>query len=602
MIDSLKKTECTGCNACVDICPPKAISLDTDTEGFWYPTINYNTCTECELCDQICPVLNIDKIKKNDFKKPLCYAAIHNKLEVRFDSTSGGLFSALAEATYAVGGYVGGAIYNKDFSVSHYLSNNTQDIVKLRSSKYLQSDASNLYSNIKKLLKTDQTILVCGTPCQIAGVKSYVGKNTKNLITVDFICRGVNSPKMFRKYLDWIETKNNSKVETVKFKNKEYGWRNLTTKLTFENGKSYYDTKDKSLFMQSYLRENAFCRPSCYECKFKGFPRIADITLGDFWGIEKYHPQLDNDLGTSMILLNSQKGIDYFNQIRNKITYKELDLKYVFKGNVSLEKSIPLPKTRQNWFREIDNLNFEQIVKRNLKKRKKIIKIRIYQFLKTLWLIQKITRFNPYTVYQFIIYNYIKKKICIRKSKNSFFLPTPKSIIEIHKGAKLDVSGIFVFGKKKIKKSKLESRMLIEKNGKMIIKDSFSLGYGANIEIFKNAELIISGGYGAYTNINTTIICSDKIEIGEGLRCGRNVTIRDNNGGHYISKDGYKNSQPIVIGNKVWLGEGCLIMPGVTIGDGAIIAAKSIVTKNVPPHSIVKGHPARVTDTNIFWK
>jgi coenzyme F420-reducing hydrogenase beta subunit len=272
MINITDKSKCCGCCACVDICSRKAITLKTDIEGFWYPEVDTQLCNDCGLCEKICPELNIRDLKVNDFPKPIkTIAAVHKKMNVRWDSTSGGAFSALADTMYEQGGYVSGAIYNEDFSVRNYISNNPEDISKLRSSKYLQSKAEGLYSEIRTLLRKGEKVLACGTPCQMAALRSFLIKDYDNLIIVDFICRGVNSPKVYRKYLDSLEHKYGGKVVYVKAKNKELGWRNLTRKVVFDNGKEYYGVAMEDDFRRGY-HTNVYCRPSCYACQYKDFP------------------------------------------------------------------------------------------------------------------------------------------------------------------------------------------------------------------------------------------------------------------------------------------------------------------------------------------
>ena len=317
MINIVDKSQCCGCNACIDICHKGAINLEVDIEGFWYPKVDVSKCVHCGLCEKVCPELQIDKLKKNDFFTPAhTIAAINKNMKVRWDSTSGGVFSALAEYMYDQGGYVSGAVYNKDFSVRNFISNNEEDIESLRSSKYLQSNAKGLYREIRTLLKKGEKVLACGTPCQMAALRAYLMEDYENLIIVDFICRGVNSPKVYRKYLDSLERKYGGKVIYVKAKNKELGWRNLTRKVVFDNGKVYYGILMDDDFRRGY-HTNVYCRPSCYVCKYKGFPRISDITIADYWGIEKIDKNLDNNIGTSMILLNSKKGIKYLSYTRN---------------------------------------------------------------------------------------------------------------------------------------------------------------------------------------------------------------------------------------------------------------------------------------------
>ena len=207
MIDKLRKDECCGCNACGDICPKGCISYETDHEGFLYPVIDHSMCIECNLCEKVCPIINVENIKKNDFEHPECYAAINKNLQVRFDSTSGGAFSAFAKKAYQDKAYVGGAIWNGDWTVSQYLSNSKKDLPKLRSSKYIQSDASGFYKQVKEKLQAGEKVLVCGTPCQMAALRCFLGKPYDNLIILDFVCAYVNSPKIWQAYIRYLEEK-----------------------------------------------------------------------------------------------------------------------------------------------------------------------------------------------------------------------------------------------------------------------------------------------------------------------------------------------------------------------------------------------------------
>ena len=319
MINITDKKDCCGCNACFDACPKKAISLKIDIEGFWYPEVDQSKCIECGLCETVCPQLHADELKKNEFDKPVCFAAIHKNIETRFNSTTGGLFSALAEQMYAEGGYVGGAVYREDWSVAHFISNNSEDLQRLRQSKYSQSDTRDFYSNVKKLLNAGEKVLVCGTPCQMAGLRQFLRKDYENLIIVDFICKSITSPKFYAKYLDYWERKAKSKLVSFKFKDKELGWRNLVKRFDFANGKSLYSrAKDNDLYSTAY-HGNIVSRPSCYECKFKDFPRIADITVADFWGCEKNpkYKSMDDNAGTSAVIINNSHGLEFFEKIKS---------------------------------------------------------------------------------------------------------------------------------------------------------------------------------------------------------------------------------------------------------------------------------------------
>lgn len=596
MINIQNKVDCCGCNACGDICGKNAITFKTDNEGFWYPEVDKEKCVDCGLCEKVCPIINVKELKKNDLPQSICYAAEHKNLEVIFDSTSGGLFSALADIMYKSGGYVGGAIFNDDFSVRQYISNDKKDLPKLRSSKYLQSHLDGFYIQVRDLLKTGEKVLVCGSPCQMAALRAFLRKDYDNLIIADYICRGINSPKVWRKYLDSYEERYGSKVIYCKAKSKEYGWRNLTQKVILENGKVYYETKNQSNFTKGYLRTGVYCRPSCYDCKFKGYPRIADITLADFWGIEKVDKSLEKNLGTSLVMVNSKKGENYFEAVKKRINYVHVPFESIEAGNRSLNLSVDPPKVnREEFFSDLDKMTFLQIAEKYITP-KKINKLaRLKQIIKTIRFIRKETQFNPTALYQLFKYNTLSEIM-----HGNYILPTPHCVIEIKKGARIIKNGVLILGWKKFKKSSLETRLLVDKGAILQFDGNTKIGYGSDIEVFPNAQLSFGGG-GA-TNICATIICGEKISIGENTMLGRHITIRDNNGSHYMNRQGYKNTRPVIIGDKVWLTEQCTVMPGVKIGDGAIVGALSLVVKNVPAYTLVSGHPAEVIDEDILWK
>ena len=597
MINITNKKDCCGCNACGDSCDHNAILFKTDIEGFWYPEVDRAKCDDCGLCEKVCPIINVNGFKNNDLEQSICYAAEHKNIEVVFDSSSGGAFSALADIMYKEKGYVGGAIFNDDFSVRHYISADKKDLPKLRSSKYAQSDLSGFYKEVKSLLENGGKVLVCGVPCQMAALRAFLDKDYDNLIIANLVCRGISSPKILRKYLDTFEERYGSPVVYSKSQSKEFGWRDLTHKATLANGKSYYEAKDESYFTKGYLRTNTYFRPSCYDCQFKGFPHIADITLGNCWQIEKMNKTMDKNLGTSLVMINSQKGLDYFEKVKSRLNFIQIPFDSILNGNPALTQSLNPPSIdRKSFFEDLDKMTFSEISLKYLGiNKKQVTKERIKDILRTLLVIVRHTRLRITTIYQLFKYNKFKNIL-----KRHFLLPTPHCVIEISKSANIKLNGVLTLGIKRIKYSKLEARLLVEEGATLEVEDDLNIGYGADIEVFKGATLKFGGKSG--TNINCTIICADRIEIGEDVYMGRNVTIRDNNGGHYINRQGYKNTRPVVIGDKVWLCDGCTIMSGVKIGAGAIIGAYSFVVNNVPPNTMVLGNPARVVDEDILWK
>lgn len=596
MITINNKIDCCGCNACGDVCAHHAITFKTDNEGFWYPEVDEEKCNDCHLCEKVCPIINVKELKKNDLPQSICYAAEHKNLEVVFDSTSGGLFSALADVMYKSGGYVGGAVFNEDFSVRQYISNDKKDLPRLRSSKYLQSHLDGFYKQVRDLLRAGEKVLVCGSPCQMAALRSFLRKNYDNLIIADYICRGINSPKVWRKYLDSYEERYGSPVVYAKAKSKEYGWRNLTQKVILANGKHYYETKNQSNFTKGYLKTGVYCRPSCYDCKFKGYPRISDITLADFWGIEKVDSSMEKNLGTSLVMINSKKGVAFFEEVKKRIHYVSVPFNSIEAGNRSLNLSVAPPKVdRKEFFNDLDKMSFLQLAEKYITPKKSGNKTKVRKILKRVRYIMKMTQLNPTALYQLFKYNKLSEI-----AHGNYLLPTPYCSIQVRKGAKIIKNGVFLLGNKKFKHSKLETRLLIDKGATLCYYGNTTIGYGSDIEVFPNATLSFGGGVA--TNIGTTIICGERIEIGKNTMLGRHITIRDNNGSHYMNRQGYKNTRPVFIGDKVWLTEQCTVMPGVKINDGAIIGALSLVIRNVPAYSLASGHPAEVVDEDILWK
>lgn len=593
MIDIKDKKDCCGCNACGDICNQGAISFKTDEEGFWYPVVDTALCTDCHLCERVCPILNLEKAKNHGQQYPKVYGGFHKNVTIRFDSTSGGVFSALANHIYKQKGYVSGAVFNDDWSVSNYISNNKRDLSRLRSSKYVQSNAEGLYRKIKKLLVAGEKVLACGSPCQMAALRTYLVKDYENLIIVDFLCRATNSPKAYRKYLDYLEETHGGKIISIKAKNKDHGWRSLARKVVFDNGKVYYGEGHEDHYRRGY-HGNYFERPSCYDCKFKGIPRISDITMGDFWGIDKIAPSLDHNLGTSMILANTDKGIKFVEAIRSKMELKEFTLDDVLLGNRGpiMGNCCTEPKnfSRVSMFCEMDTLRFDELAAKYFPEEKHVVGKKILLKKAIKYLLKSIV--HPCYFFR----NLLWKLDCRVSGRVNVY---SHCAIDLHKGAKIKINnGILNIGVKKNRKSKAETRLFMDTNARLNINGSRSLMYNSDIQVFRDAELSFGSGN---CNSGLQIVCAEKISIGKETYIGRDVWIRDNNGGHTIVQTGYTNSAPVIIGDFCWIGSNVVIMKGVTIGDGSVIAANSVVTSNIPPHSMATGNPAQVISENITW-
>lgn len=604
MIEILDKKNCTGCCACVDVCAKSAISLQVDNEGFWYPIVDKSLCVSCGLCNKACPVENLPKAKLKNFEKPVCFAAINKNLYVRFDSTSGGLFSALADRTFREGGLVGGAITDENFNATQVLIDNKSDLEKIRSSKYYQSNASNFYKNVKAALLSGKKVLVCGMPCQMAALRNFLGKDYENLVIVDLICLCIPSPKVFKKYIEDVGEKYGSPVVATKAKSKELGWRKLTQMFVLKDGRHIYQPHDENPFQFFYMNTKTSCRPSCYDCKFKGFPRIADITIGDFWGgannpiyTKEFKKEFDNDLGTSVVIVNSQKGLDYFNTCRNSLKIKEIPFETVLPGNIALSYSISRSTiNREEFYENLNKFTFTELF--NIyNKRTLSAKQRLKKVLERYYSLFKYYRFNVFSYLRLIAFNGFLRTFF---SDKNLVIPLKKSIVNFANKKNVSLSGgDLIIGTKRVKGSKLETRLIVEGTGKLEVKGKVSVGYGADIEVFDGGHLEM--GY-CWSNINNEIICSNSIKIGNYVGMGRNVCIRDNNGGHFINRPFYKDSRPVVIEDKAWICSNVTIMPGVTIGEGAIVGENSFVTENVPPYTMVSGNPAKIVDTEVLYK
>lgn len=364
MITQISKELCTGCAACAAICPKQIIEMSEDKEGFFYPTVNMNECIGCNKCVKICPIEN-NQVQCERYYSPLILAAQSQNVNIRKDSTSGGIFSELAMSVLKDEGFVVGAVYEDDWSVKHIITDDIHKLEEIRSSKYIQSSMWKAYKEIIKVVSQEKKVFICGTPCQIAGLYNVLGKDYENLVTADFICAGVNSPKVFRKYIKMLEKKYNSKVIKVKFKNKKYGWHNFSTKIDFENKKVYIKDRYTDKFMRGYLEYNCFLRKACYNCMFLKYPHLADITLGDFWGIENVKKEIDDDLGTSVIMLNSRKGEVMFKSADN-IKSIRCRVKDVVPENRCLIFPNSMHIHREQFFAELDELPFEAVLEKNI--------------------------------------------------------------------------------------------------------------------------------------------------------------------------------------------------------------------------------------------
>ncbi len=336
-MSTLPTDACTGCGACENVCRLDALSLLPDGRGFARPEIDKEKCVDCGQCVQACPICTPpDGAPLSEAK---VYSLRSRDEELRFHSTSGGAFSELALTILRRGGCVVGAAYREDWSVEHRMIEREEELEPLRRSKYQQSDTGLVFRRVKEKLEEGREVLFCGTPCQAAGLRSFLGRDEEKLYLCDFICRGITSPLIFREYLRDLERRYQSKAVSVWQKNKRKGWRSLSTVVAFENGQEYEGTGAEDPAVQLLLRHDLGVRPSCYDCRFKGDHDAADITLGDFWGLDD--PKLDDNLGTSVVICRTEKGRALADAAILNCVVSEETVETVARGNPCLLSPLP---------------------------------------------------------------------------------------------------------------------------------------------------------------------------------------------------------------------------------------------------------------------
>lgn len=356
---------CTGCEACSNICPVDAICMKPDRKGFLRPSVDSEACIACGRCVTVCPVLYE---KSNKVLDPVehVYAAYSSDEEIRYKSTSGGLFTELASVVLSNGGVVFGAAYDKDNRIVHTHVQDIEDLPCLRQSKYAQSVKGDAYSEAKRFLDEGRTVAFAGAPCEIAALKALVG-NPTNLITIDFLCLGCNSPMVYRRYIDSLEQEANGRATRVWFKNKELGWNRFSTRVDFENGEVYRKDRWADGFMRGYIVHPLYVRPCCEHCRFKGTPHGSDVTLGDFWGIESVIPEIDTSHGVSVVFANTLQGVDLFEKATPNLVWFEVRFEQALTpANMNaLLECVKLDPRSEKFYAELEDHGFTYAIKRN---------------------------------------------------------------------------------------------------------------------------------------------------------------------------------------------------------------------------------------------
>lgn len=353
-LEICSREKCIGCGICMTKCPHHAITMEENQDGFIYPKINLKKCIRCDICRIGCPINK--KSEEKEFKQK-CYAAINLDKYEQEQSTSGGIFSILARAVLNNKGIVYGS-YMKDFQAKHIRITKEKDLFKIRGSKYIQSNISNILAQLKEDVMSKKEVLFCGTPCQVGAIKAFLGKEYDNLLLISVICHGVMNDNLFHKYLKELEVENSNQVTDFKFRTKDNNWTQSSIKYTIDNKeivKRFIDDPFMILYLKNYI-----LRESCYNCNFKGKKNVADIILGDFWGIEVTDPEMLDQKGVSALIINSKKGEKFIKEkkVLEKTKSKEKDIKELIKYNPALVESVKMPLDRQ---RVLNDLRYNNI-------------------------------------------------------------------------------------------------------------------------------------------------------------------------------------------------------------------------------------------------
>lgn len=390
MIQISNKSDCCGCTACKSICPAGAITMVEDFEGFLYPNVNIKSCISCGLCERVCPMDIKNVSKSSDHDSYVIRTKQPYELE---NSTSGGFITPLFQYILRKNGVFCAASYDEKFSVKHSVFDNISDIDKIRGSKYVQSDLNSCFVEVKDALNKDKLVCFVGTTCQVYGLKSFLQKEYKNLITVDLVCHGVPSPTLWKKYLEFQKKRYKSEIESVSFGNKTYGYHSGTMKIVFTNGKKYYGSACVDLMLKSFFAEIS-SRPGCYQCPFKILDRTSDFSLYDCWHAKELVKGLkDDDRGYTNLLIHTEKGKQILSKMEESFdVYRVSTDKAVELDGIMIEHSAYPHINRKEFYQELQNDDFEKHIKKyvTISKADKIIEklkkliyvIGIYQVVK----------------------------------------------------------------------------------------------------------------------------------------------------------------------------------------------------------------------------
>lgn len=358
LINIIDAVNCSGCSACAAVCPNDCIEMKIDKEGFPYPSVHQETCINCDACNCVCPIIN--RTEETPFHQD-GYVVQNKDEKVLRESTAGGAFTAIAKCVLNRHGVVFGATLLEDFSVHHVWVDNENDLYKFRNSKYIQSIMGSAFRSVKSFLKEGRMVCFSGTPCQVEGLKHYLGKEYDNLITVDVVCRAIPSPMVFKKYIELQNKRFGSTVVDVTFRDKYYGYKYSTMNITTDkNQGNYHQGVESDPWLRAFF--SGMCnRPSCYNCQFKKRYRISDFTMWDCFNIGRFSRELDDDRGATRLLIHTDKGRKIFAEISEDLKYKKIEPEKIIEGTTEMTHSVSYNSEREKFMQDATVLDAEDL-------------------------------------------------------------------------------------------------------------------------------------------------------------------------------------------------------------------------------------------------
>lgn len=493
------------------------------------------------------------------------HVVYHKQNERRMDGSAGGAFGAFIETLAKEDYYFSGTSYDEELNVHHIVTNDPEKIVLLSGYIPVESDATSAISKITYLLTLGEKVLFCGTPKQCIDLLRNV-QNPENLILIDIIHTGLVDTSVLQSFKKQIEEKNHSRVNDIRFFNKEYSYK-YSKRIKLENKKTIY-TYSKDNFDTEYLSGSHTTALTDIESNLD--KRVGDITIGSYdMGYSR------DNFGYTYLSINTAKGDELFKKARKRLV-------------VVLSK---------------DDVNIDRVEKSLcIKKKSQGFKQKIFDTIKPFYFclrsLKNISHFRFIPICKFIYYNFCRRNTITNFKENGLIYFAPYTAIDIAKSAIIELNGPLEIGVKRVQTSKLETRLWMQPNSKLLVHRKCMFGYGSNVEIYKKALLEVGD---LYSNAELTLICGQHIKIGKTSNIAKGATIRDTSG-HYISVPGFKINKPVEIGNHTWVCSGATIMPGVMVGDGAIVGSCSFVTRNVPSYSMVQGNPAEEVGRAKYFK